>query len=224
MTNYIEIEKTLLTDGKYISKTRLELEQEYKASFLPNIVPVIGSLPVINNKITDSLKALLKGKGKIDSPIGLLDRGQVAAAIRIVANVPRSKLYNSKDESTRYKGLTPMLMYSLREIQNYKYTYWDKKDINISVLLSKSLYSSIKNAKMPDRDQLIRDRLIHVSSVGDTEWKSAKGLETKGTQLAKLMMLQCWIAHPLIRCVDAQILHPTDWDTIPEPLVNIPSK
>lgn len=201
MTDYKAIYNRLKTGGS--------LTKSESAYFLPHIIPIIGKLP-IRRGIRDTkviLMDLIKSKDE-----------QTYYAIKIIAEIPRSNLHGRK-ESPRYKALTPLLMYAVREIQGFRYSYWDKNSEGMGVFLGYKLWDNIKDVEVPDIEELKKQRLLHLKTKEEISYKMGKDVTLKQTLNCKHIMLQTWLASPLIRVEDAMLLDIKDWDnSSPEPL------
>ena len=216
--DYVElVDKMILTTGASAgSSTGEALDLNLKDRILPHSIPILGSLPIVSNKISESLANLSK-LTTVDTPNGPVDAKQVYAAIRLFHFLNRSMFYTTTRKDPRYMSLTPMLMYAIKEIQNKPYEYWDKKDPKAVVLMGLNLYKAVNEYSMPTRKEIESDRNIQFKMHKEGDYKITKGLAFKAPMLTKLMVMQCWKAAPSERVPGAMILDLDNWDNVPEP-------
>lgn len=144
----------------------------------------------------------------------------------------RSKYLRSqyKGEARNYCALVPLIPYAFKVLHSIPYSQWDKATIH--KVVNKSLLDAMLSPK-PEatREELLelRELALTVNS-GERAGTTRKPETTyklynlKNTilqhtpELAKVMALQTWCAHPVNR-TKYMVLDPDNWDYIPAPLV-----
>lgn len=144
----------------------------------------------------------------------------------------RSKYLRSqyKGEARNYCALVPLIPYAFKVLHSIPYSQWDKATIH--KVVNKSLLDAMLSTKpVATREELLdlRELALTINS-GERAGGSRKPETTyklynlKNTilqhtpELAKVMALQTWCAHPINR-TKYMVLDPENWDYIPAPLV-----
>lgn len=136
----------------------------------------------------------------------------------------------TSEELLPYSALVPLFMAAYKKYCNIPYSSWE----NINTLVDKDLYSAMSVA-VPE---FTVDELLSIRESGCTV-KSGKTageirnpikattISSTGVlefdnlpRLSKIMLTQCWIAHPSLRN-QYMILNPNNWDDMPKPLINV---
>lgn len=130
-----------------------------------------------------------------------------------------------------YCALVPIILSAFKKMQDIKYSEWE----NVSWLVPKNLYEAM-TCEVPDysRDELMQFRVRGMKANGSPQnsygvYHLSEPVEREdGTtlpgvctlpNLARMMVLQTWCAHPHNRN-RYMILDPQDWDHMPAPLSN----
>lgn len=134
-----------------------------------------------------------------------------------------------------YGPLVPLILAGFRVSQNIPYSKWDKKDL--SYIVNEQLHAAMV-ATVPDLTpeewlDIRRDCLVVQSGAKKGASRDPRsttmlyGLSTYKKydlnnipKLALVMKAQIWCAHPANRG-SYMVLDPNDWDTMPEPLVEV---
>lgn len=144
----------------------------------------------------------------------------------------RSKYLRSqyKGEARNYCALVPLIPYAFKVLHSIPYSQWDKA--TISRVVNKSLLEAMLSPK-PEatREELLELREIALTVNSGEKAGTTRKPETtyklynlKNTilqhtpELAKVMALQTWCAHPVNR-TKYMVLDPENWDYIPAPLI-----
>ena len=135
------------------------------SSFLPHLLPVLGSLPLKYNdkgliSATDILTSL--SEDLINTPNGSITGLVMSCMLRFLYFMPRSKLLKETQTKNPVLGsLTPLPMYAVKLHHNIPYSKWDKSDVNLKVFLGRYLEPLLVKHKYPpifDRADVIRNR------------------------------------------------------------------
>ncbi len=161
--------------------------------------------------------------------------------VRILKEVPRSSILPhytadgsrrraSSVDYARYAGMTPILMYAIKEAKGIRYGEWDKSDPNIIYFLGDALYKllafSVEFSSVEGTEEIARCRneMLTIKTSGERKSNLAYKMNSfmydhklvQGSPLGMAMMLQTWLANVQFRVPDAMILDPWDWDNTPE--------
>lgn len=151
---------------------------------------------------------------------------------RVITQLKRGSLVKTQSvgDYTKYSALVPIILYGIRQTKGIKYSQWNDKGLRS--VMGDTLYEAA-TAEVPT---LSRNRLLEIrqqgltTMTGKTAGTVKKATSTwaltgiMGTELGTMpkltntMLTQIWVAHPQLRD-SAMILDPTNWDNMPEPLV-----
>ena len=146
----------------------------------------------------------------------------------------RSYLIRTQTKQPDYGQLTPLILLGFRRSQNYNYEYFRQLS-GLKWLLEPPLYQALVETQinMLDKNRLlaIRDQglIIKTGKNAGTRrnpegtWRlyGIQDTELGGVgELLQTMLTQCWLAHPKHRR-ETMILDPNDWDSMPEPLIDV---
>lgn len=152
-----------------------------------------------------------------------------------LTRVKRALLMPKQIAQAEYGTFTPLILAGLKKMQGVKYEQWRGLD-RLGLILEPALYEAVVFSDYgfcslgADRLLEIREQGL-VTQSGKTEgkvkpaestWALAGIKETELGGLPKLtqtMMCQCWLAHPKHRS-QYMILDPSNWDSMPEPLIS----
>lgn len=155
-------------------------------------------------------------------------------AIYRISRVKRSMLIRTQTKLPQYGQLTPLLLLGFKRYQGFSYEQF--REFNgLEWLLEPDLYTQII---LPNQVNIPTSRLLEIRAQGLTN-KSGQRMGTiknaestwtltgiKDTELGnypklvQTMVTQIWLAHPKHRTSD-MILDPNDWDSMPQPLVDV---
>lgn len=137
--------------------------------------------------------------------------------------------YSSEYRS--YSALVPLVLAAHKQLNDIPYSSWSIEGLDIVV--NKTLYEAMTTEEFIDytREELIAIRdegLVIKSGAKAGQLRSPVSTATlvkvesapqwaRLPKLAKTMLTQTWLAHPQNR-TDLMVLHPRDWDLMPEPL------
>ncbi len=132
-------------------------------------------------------------------------------------------------EMLPFSALVPLFLAAFKKYQNIPYSKW----VHLQDLIDQDLLAAMK-AETPEYtvDELL-ERRVEGSTIrsGDKAGNIKNPLSTtsltktgddefdKLPRLAKIMLTQCWLAHPSVRN-EYMILDPNDWDNMPKPLID----
>lgn len=155
-------------------------------------------------------------------------------AIYRISRVKRSMLVRTQTKLPQYGQLTPLLLLGFKRYQGYNYEQFREIE-GLEWLLEPDLYQQII---LDQPVNIPTSRLLEIRAQGLTnksgqnqgQIKPAESTWTltgiKDTELGaypklvQTMVAQIWLAHPKHRTSD-MILDPNDWDSMPQPLVDV---
>lgn len=150
----------------------------------------------------------------------------------LIAN-PRGTIFpttlRQTGELLPYSALVPLVLAGFKKYQNIPYSSWT----NIKSLIDKDLLAAMTcDVPKYSNEELLEIRTIG-STVGSGKDKGTVKPPVKTTtivstgdatfdqlpRLAKIMLTQCWIAHPTLRH-EYMVLDPSNWDIMPDSLIS----
>ena len=210
------------TDSKWYRDLNME-------GFVNKIVPIVGSLPVQSASFLEVLKSIPEQHKGTDGIV--YTKEEILAIFGILQRNEARSVFVKKGDKTfpRYAGMTPLVMYAFREIQNIKYSYWDKTDSRYNLLLNSTyLADGIKYAQefeKPDMSEILQARQYQLDNNKPlSAHNQAKGFTAsfpiiyRGGLGYRNAIMQSWICQPGTRVEDAMILDFYDLDNIPQPI------
>jgi hypothetical protein len=155
----------------------------------------------------------------------------------MLTKVPRSLLVQQQNKSPDYSKLTPLVLFGLRSCQGVSYNRV-RQYHDVSHILEPDLASAfvLGPEDLETISSLTREELLGIREIGlltksgrsagtaknpESTWQLTGIQHTIIGNLPKLtqtVLCQIWLSHPKIRRPQ-MILDPTNWDTIPAPLV-----
>jgi hypothetical protein len=219
-------------DWKHINSLTLdELEefarqhlQPHKGWFLPQLVANFGSWTLDKDNL-DVQQILQQNVGS--------DPKQ--QALWKLTRIPRQVLVGSQHNNPEYATLTPLILAGFKRYQGLGYDNFRGLP-NIEWLVEPKLLEAL--VVDFDFNSLGSDRILEIRNQGlmnktgakagqlkpaETTWSLTGIRDTEIGHLPKLtqtMLTQIWLAHPAKR-TQSMILHPTNWDLMPEPLISM---
>ena len=138
--------------------------------------------------------------------------------------------------NSEYCALVPLILSAFKKYQDIPYSSWDRE--NIHYLVDNNLCTAMLCELMPwTTEELLEYRNLGLTVKSGKSAGTVKSpistygitgvpeeIDSKTTisylpKLAKMMLCQTWCAHPSNRN-KYMILDPSDWDNMPEPLVD----
>ena len=206
----------------------VDLDLKGKASWLmPQLAAYISTmqLPMVDGKV--NIREFLKlNFAKDDWHKGLYNvlmcptRGSILPAQTAPENRP-------------YSALVPLILMPFKRFHSIPYSAWDTTQL--SLVVDANLYEAMRYTtdKEFTKEEILLDRVKCLTTATGAKAGTVRNpaswhklYATKGTVyegmpwLAQVMASQIWVAHPTNR-TDLMILDWKDWDTTPEPLVDV---
>lgn len=206
------------------------------SAFLDHILPILSSVilerraGLISMKDTfSSVKDLGSASLNLDTPNGPILYRQVYFLIALLYQVKRSSfITGTMIKNTRFCTMVPLIMYAHKLYNDVNYSEWDKEDIDIKYALGKYFEDILTVKELPTFDIIEARKEALTFKTGTKAGVMDKLTSYKcnithlgGVELPKnviRMLLQLWVANASIRNIDSMILHPLDWDFIPDPI------
>lgn len=204
---------------------------KYSSWLLPQALALLGNSKAIKNS-----------EGKYDG--GLTARNFVSSSevgsdwakglLFYLISSPRGTIFPvglkaTSGELLPYAALVPLFLAGFKKYQNINYNEWD----NLQGVIDRDLFLAMySNAPHFTTEELIELRLAgstiktgdkagtvknptSVTTITSTGFPEFDSLP----RLAKLMLTQCWVAHPTFRH-KYMVLDPNNWDNIPTSLID----
>jgi hypothetical protein len=194
--------------------------------FFAQTISKFGQLPLVKNERGYSAKTLYLEHIKNNPPL---------KALWLLLRHPKRSVLLEKQTDLKfrnYSSLVPIIMSAFKRFNNIQYSEWDPTEI--FGITDSNLSSAMLFKDIPDfsRQELLEKRGEALLIKSGTKAGEARnpvttyslylneesGL-TKVPALARIMLFQCWCAHPLNR-TQYMVLDPLNWDNIPEPLIS----
>lgn len=201
---------------------------KYATWLLPQACSYVGSWKVVKNA-----EGKNDGIATVKAAIAQhSDPDWVKGLLMFLLATPRGDIFpktlRQTGELLPYSALVPLVLSAFKKYQDIPYSSWT----NISSLVDKDLLAAMQcNPHSFTTEELLGLRQLGTtiksgSEVGQIRQPAkATTITTTGVaefdqlpRLAKIMLTQCWVAHPTFRH-KYMVLNPNDWDDMPQPLV-----
>ncbi|CAB4174937.1 hypothetical protein UFOVP961_99 [uncultured Caudovirales phage] len=205
--------------------------QTQNSWMLPQMLAYFGHFVVKRNdpdanglRLIDPLATLEHNIGRDPYRMGLW---------KVACRLNRSSLVKAQSREPTYSALVPLILAGIKKYQDIPYKHWSTK--NLEYIVARDLAEAMSVESIPS---LTSAELLEIQATG-LEYKSGPKAGTSrsptGTwtlynisntplgmlpKLATTMLTQIWVAHPSLRN-SYMVLHPIEWDTMPEPLINV---
>ena len=196
--------------------------------FLDQLLHHFGSWKVIlANGVVDTLATARYNLGSGSADQQAFNRGCWMLANRL----PRSKLVSKQTGMPHFSALVPLILAGIKRYQDIPYSSWSRDNLG-SVMPEELAEAATTSWPELETSEILALRaeglMIRSGTKANTSrdpksaWilyginDSAIGVLNK---TGRLMITQCWVAHPELRHVD-MITQPQDWDNFPQPLIH----
>jgi len=204
---------------------------KYSSFALPQALAYVGNWSLVRTDGKLDLKATIK------QGIKACDLGSEWASglIFYLITSPRGLIIPTGLKATSsqmlpYSALVPLIMAAFKKYKNIPYNDWT----NINHVVDPDLYASMTTAT----PHFTSEELLELRVLGSTVKTGDKAGTVKNPmtctslvktgvdefdqlpRLTKIMLTQCWLAHPAFRH-EYMVLDPSDWDNIPKSLIDI---
>jgi len=204
---------------------------KYATWILPQALSFVGSW-----KVVKTAEGLNDGTATVKKAISECSLGSEWAKgllMYLIAN-PRGTIFpttlRQTGELLPYSALVPLVLAAFKKFQDIPYSTWT----NINSLVDKDLMAAMTCTPHAFSTEELLDLRTLGSTVGSGKDKGSVKSPLKATtivttgvevfdqlpRLAKLMLTQCWVAHPSLRH-QYMVLNPNNWDDMPKPLIDV---